>query len=139
MNRKHLLRAAGALCIVTCIAHLAGTLMTIPSEQVEMLKTVETMKQTMIPMPVGSARSYMDVLNGNNFCTSILLLLCGLVLLIAAKHPDESGSRSTVTVVALCLAGFAIISSFYFFPVPAVFTGLAAALALVARCKLSQP
>ena len=138
MNSKHLLRSAGVLCLVTCAAHLAGTLMKIPSEQVEMLKTVATMKQTMIPMPVGSARSYMDILDGNNFCTSILLMLCGLELFIAAMHPEEGGARSVVTVVALCLAGFAIISAIYFFPVPAVLTGLASAFALLAQCKVSQ-
>ena len=67
MNPKLLLRAAGSLCLVTAIAHLVGTLMKIPAEQVEMLQTVETMKQTLIPMPVGPARSYMDILDGNNF------------------------------------------------------------------------
>jgi hypothetical protein len=67
MNPKLLLRVAGSLCLVTAIAHLVGTLMKIPAEQVEMLQTVETMKQTLIPMPVGPARSYMDILDGNNF------------------------------------------------------------------------
>jgi hypothetical protein len=138
MSCKWILRIAGVLCLMTSAAHLIGTLMEIPAEQVAMLQTVEMMKQTMIPMPVGEARSYMDVLNGNNYCTSILLLLCGWLLFIVAKNPHERLSRSIITIIAFCLLGFAIISGVYFFPVPTVFTGVAGVLALVARFKHKQ-
>jgi drug/metabolite transporter (DMT)-like permease len=40
-----------------------------------------------------------------------------------------------IALVAFALAGIAIISFRYFFPVPGVFTGLAAVLAWVARSR----
>jgi hypothetical protein len=113
--------------------------MPIPAEQVQMHATVATMKATMVPMPVGSARSYMDILDGNNICTSLCLLQCAAVLFSVARAGKEPVSDRVITLTALALAGISMISFRYFFPVPAVFTGLAAALALLARARPASP
>ncbi len=135
MKRKLLLRIAAGLCLLTCIAHLVGTFMEIPPEQTEVLEAVEVMEQTMVPMPVGAAKSYKQILDGNNLSTALLLLLCSLLLFAAAGKPKDTATDQTVLLAALALIGFAILSIVYFFPVPALFTGVAAVLALMARSQ----
>lgn len=135
MNPSLLLRVAATLSLITAVGHTVGTFMPIPPEQTQMHATIATMKATMIPMPVGSARSYMDILDGNNICTSLFLLLCAALLFIVAKAGSEPATRNVVLSTALALAGISVISFVYFFPVPGVFTGLAAALALWARSR----
>ena len=58
-------------------------------------------------------------------------LVAGLILLMTAKTPSQGRHRGIITVVALGLAAVAIISGRYFFPLPAIFTGLAAIFSLV--------
>jgi len=135
MSRPGLIRIAAILCFLTGIAHTVGTFMDIPEEQVKMLETVETMKETMVPMPVGSDRSYMQILDGNNLCTSLFLFLCGTLVFLSAKAPVECASNRILFVIAISLAVFAVISVMYFFPVPAVLTGVAACLILFARTR----
>jgi len=90
---------------------------------------------TMVPMPVGSARSYMEILDGNNFCTSLFLLLCAALLFGVASAAREKTVDRVVLLTALSLLGFSAISFFYFFPMPGVFTGIGAILALMARTR----
>lgn len=130
MNRALLLRIAAALSLITAIGHTAGTFMPVPPEQTQMHATIATMKATMVPMPVGSPKSYMQILDGNNLCTSLLLLLCAGLLVAVANTGSEKATRRVVLLTALSLAGISVISFVYFFPVPGVFTGLAAILAL---------
>jgi uncharacterized membrane protein len=137
MSRALLLRIAAALCLVTCLGHTIGTFKAIPQEQTSMRDTVVVMQQTMVPMPIGSARSYMQILDGNNLCTSLFLLFCGLLLLVLASAARSPVSDRVTLLTALALAGFAMISAFYFFPVPVIFTGVAAVLCIISLTRPS--
>ncbi|MFN0080866.1 MAG: LIC_13387 family protein [Prosthecobacter sp.] len=135
MSRALLLRIAAILCIITCLGHTVGTFMAIPDEQVAMKETVSIMQRTMVPMPVGTSRTYMQILDGNNLCTSLLLLLLGVILFSIAPFPKTSMVDRVIGIAAVALTGFAVISAIYFFPVPVVTTALASALSLFARTK----
>lgn len=133
MSRTLLLRIAAVLSFLTAIGHTIGTFMPVPPEHEQMHSTIAIMKRTMIPMPMGSAKSYMQVLDGNNLCTTVLVLLCGALLVWIATAAKERVVDGVILLNALALAGVSIISFLYFFPAPAVFTGVAAVLALLAR------
>jgi hypothetical protein len=135
MNRSLLLRIAAGLALVTCVSHTIGTFMPIPAEQTQMLSTIDVMKATLIPMPIGSPRNYMEILDGNNICTSVLLALCAMLLFSMAGSPKGRETDRVILITSLALAIVAMVSIRYFFPVPAAFTGLAALLALVARSR----
>jgi hypothetical protein len=135
LRRPLLLRIAAVLSLVTCVGHTIGTFMPVPTEQTQMHATIATMKATLVPMPVGSARSYMEILDGNNICTSLFLALCAALLFALARAEKDGTADRVIALVAFALAGIAIISFRYFFPVPGVFTGLAAVLAWVARSR----
>lgn len=135
MNRPLLLRIAAGLSLLTCVGHTIGTFMPVPAEQTQMHATIATMKATLIPMPVGAARSYMEILDGNNISTSLFLLLCAALLFGVAGAAKERVVDRVIGLCALALAGISLISFRFFFPVPAVFTGLAAGLSLLARAK----
>ena len=77
----------------------------------------------------------MQILDGNNICTSLFLLLCAALLFALAKAGNEKATQSVVLLTGLALAGISLISFVYFFPVPGVFTGVAAILALWARTQ----
>lgn len=131
MNRTILLRAAATLVLLTGVSHLVGTLMPIPAEQTTMLATVATMKATLVPMPIGASRSYMQILDGNNFCTAVLLLLCAAQLFAVSGAPRQPATNRVLVITAVALATFAILSGLYFFPVPTALTAVAAALTLL--------
>ncbi|HYO95584.1 MAG TPA: hypothetical protein VER33_13775 [Polyangiaceae bacterium] len=135
MKRSLLLRIAGVLSLITCIGHTLGTFMPVPAEQAQMHATIATMKATLVPMPVGSARSYMEILDGNNLCTSLLLALCAGLLFSLARVRKERVADHVLALTALALIGVSILSFRYFFPVPAVFTALAAVVTLMARAR----
>jgi hypothetical protein len=133
MNRSLLLRIAAVLSLITAVGHTIGIFMSVPPEQTQMHTTIATMKATLVPMPVGSAKSYMDILDGNNLCTTLLLLLCATLLFTVANVGREKAVDRVVILTALALAGVSVISFVYFFPVPGVFTGVAAMLAFSTR------
>ncbi len=111
MSPPLLLRIAAVLAFITCLGHTIGTFMEVPAEQTAMHETIAQMKRTMVPMPVGPARSYMQILDGNNLCTSLLLGLCGALLLIVSKGPASSATRRITLLTALALAFVAAPSS----------------------------
>lgn len=129
MKRPLLLRSAAALSLLTCLGHTVGTFLPVPPDQTRMLATLDAMRETMVPMPVGAARSYVEILDGNNFCTSLLLGLCATLLFVVSSAPRDRIVDRVVTVTALALLGISALSFRYFFPPPAIFTGLAALLA----------
>ena len=61
MKRSLLLRVAATLSLITAAGHTVGTFMPVPPEQTQMHATIATMKATMVPMPVGSPKSYADL------------------------------------------------------------------------------
>lgn len=139
MNRPLLIRIAATLVLITSLGHIIGTFMKVPPEQVAMHQTIAIMKATMIPMPVGAPRSYMQILDGNNLCTSLFLLLCGAQLFAISNLPNSPATNRTMVIITLGLTGFAVISAMYFFPVPTVFTGLAVILSVIARSRPDMP
>lgn len=79
-----------------------------------------------------------DIFFGNNIAVSLFLLISGLGFLVfAGKGGLEGAGRRLLLLNSLGMAGVAIISSVYFFPLPAACTGLAAVLGFVAARKLS--
>jgi hypothetical protein len=139
VSRSALLRISAVLSLITCVGHTIGTFMPVPAEQTQMHATIATMKATLVPMPVGSARSYMEILDGNNICTSLLLLFCAAVLFAVSRAAREPVINRVVTLTALALAAVSALSFRYFFPVPGLFTGLGALLALLALGRPSSP
>lgn len=135
MSRPLLLRIAASLSLLTAVGHTIATFMEVPPEQTQVLATIATMKATLVPMPVGSARSITEILDGNNLCTSLLLLLSGALLLSVASAAKEKVVDGVILLTALALVGVSVISFIYFFPVPTVFTGTAAVMAFVARLR----
>lgn len=132
MTYSRLLKIAGLLALITAVIHLIGTFMPIPAEQTQVQDAIAVMNATLVPMPLGSAKSYMQILNGNNFGTALLLLICALQLFVAARSDSSQISKRTISIAGVGLAGFALISLTYFFPIPAILTGLAALLCFVA-------
>jgi hypothetical protein len=139
VSRSLFLRIAGTLSLITGAGHTIGTFMPIPAEQTQMHATVATMAATLVPMPVGAARSYLELFDGNNICTSLFLLLCAALLFSVSRAASEQVVSRVITLTALALAGISVISFRYFFPVPAVLTGLAAMLALLALARKPSP
>lgn len=135
MSRTALIRIAASLALLTCIGHIVGTVMPVPPEQTAVHAAIATMKATMVPMPVGEARSYMQILDGNNICTALLLFACAALLFAIAGLPGAPATNRVLGIVAFALAGFAAISIVYFFPVPSAFTGIAAILCAIARAR----
>ena len=135
MSRTLLIRIAATLSLITCLGHTVGTFMAVPPEQTAMHATIATMKATMVPMPVGAARSYMQILDGNNLCTALLLLFCAVLLFAISGLPDAPATNRILVITAVALATFAVISAIYFFPVPTVFTGVAAVLSAIACAR----
>ncbi len=129
--RKILLRIAAILVLFTCAGHTYGTFVPIPTEQTEMIKTLEQMKATMIPMPMGSPKSYSEILDGNNLSVAVYLLVTGLILLALSRNrPAVDNAVLLITSGGLVLV--AGLSAVYFFPLPAICTGVAAVLGFVA-------
>jgi hypothetical protein len=126
-NSKLLLRIGAALLFITCAGHTVGTFMEIPAEQTEVARAAQVMEQTLVPMPIGRAQSYADIFFGNNVTVSVYLLITAVsfVLFSLPGGLDGAGRRLLATASA-GVAALSVISLLYFFPVPAVCTGLAA-------------
>ncbi len=137
MNRTTLLlRIAGVLTLFTFLGHTAGTFMPIPAEQVEVAKTAAVMKATAVPMPIGRAQNYGNLFLGTNLAVSLYLLIAGIgFFLFAGKGGLEGAARRQLTLTSVGMAGMAIISALFFFPLPAACTGVAAVLGFIAARK----
>lgn len=139
MKRSTLLRSAAILSLLTALGHTVGTFMTVPAEQTELLAAFAVMKGTMVPMPVGSAKSLLLVYDGNNVCTSVFLALCGALLLGVAGSPKSADADRVIRTTGVALACVAAISAVCFFPLPSAFTGIAAVVSWAAAARASSP
>jgi hypothetical protein len=137
MTRPLLIYIAAALTLITCIGHIIGTFMTVPADQIEVHAAISVMTATMVPMPVGASRSYMQILDGNNICTSLLLFVLFIQLVTIARLPSSRSNNRVILISAFGLSGFAAISAAYFFPIPAITTSIAAGLCLIAWTRPS--
>jgi hypothetical protein len=130
-RRKVTLRIAAGLVLFTCLGHTAGTLMEVPAEQVAMRETIAVMQKTMVPMPMGAPRSYMQILDGNNLCVCLFLLVIGVQMWMLSSHEAGAMGRRLVKLNSLGLAICLVLAAVYFFPLPAACLGLAALLGLL--------
>ncbi len=137
MRRANLLlRIAGALTLFTFLGHTAGTFMPVPPEQAEVARTTAVMKATLVPMPIGRAQSFSDLFRGNNLAVSLYLLVAGLsFFFFSGKDGLAGGGRRHLLLHSAGMAALALISAVYFFPLPAVCTGIAALLGFIAAKK----
>lgn len=107
--------------------------MPIPAEQAEVAKTAAVMKATAVPMPIGRAQNYGNLFLGTNLAVSLYLLISGVAFfLFAGKGGLEGAARRQLLLTSVGLAGMAMISAIYFFPLPAACTGLAAIFGFMA-------
>lgn len=132
MSRTLLLRIAAFLVLFTCAGHTMGTFMPVPPEQTRMLETIEIMKGTMIPMPLGSPKSYWEVFHGNNVGMSLFLLVTGIAFILLSRAANNAPIE---VLLSLGMLGLCVISALYFFPVPAICTGVAGLLGIAAAKK----
>ncbi len=129
MNNKILLRVAFGLIIFTFIGHTIGTFMPIPAEQSGVAKTAESMKTTFVPMPIGIPKSYFEIFLGTNLAVSLFLLISGICFWVSSSEGGQEGKgRIFLAVNSFGMLALSMISFLYFFPLPAVCTGIAAIL-----------
>lgn len=128
--KKIPLRLSSLLSLLTCLAHTAGTFMPVPPEQKAVANAVQVMKNTLVPMPTGVQQSYADIFLGTNLIVSLLLLISSIVFWLAANADRSVPFVKKIAVVhAIAMLAVSAISGLFFFPVPAVFTGIAGAIA----------
>jgi hypothetical protein len=129
MSQKIFLRVAAVLSLFTCLGHTVGTFMSIPAEQTAHIQVYEAMQRPVVPMPIGPVRSYAELFLGTNVCVSLLLLLIGGSLWVLSKNP--SSMRVLVILNGGALLAICGTSAAYFFPLPAICTGLGGVLAFL--------
>ncbi|MBP9888313.1 MAG: hypothetical protein KBF93_18590 [Leptospiraceae bacterium] len=130
MNKKILLRIAAGLVLFTCVGHTIGTFMPLPPEEVELVKVENAMKSALVPFPIGKSQSFFDILLGANLSLSVFLLITGLSFLFMEDNTNTT-NRKLLLLNSLGLVAIGIISAIYFFPVPAMCTGVAGILGCV--------
>ena len=118
MKRSHLIYIAAGLALLTGVGQIISTFTpTVP----DLLGTSAAIEQLQIL--IGAA---------------VLLLLCGFQLIAIAKRPSSQPTNQRIGVAAFWLAGSAVISATNSLLIPAVFTGIAAILCLIARTRPSE-
>jgi hypothetical protein len=132
-NGPLFLRIGGALLLFTFLGHTMGTFMEIPPEQTAVANAANVMTQTLVPMPVGPARSYADIFLGTNLAVSLYLLIAAISFLMFAQPGGlEGAGRKLLALTSVGVAAFGVISLLYFFPIPAACGGLAAVAGFIA-------
>lgn len=130
MNRKNLLYAAAFFTLFTFVGHSLGTLLPQEHELASVRQAQTIMESTMVPMPIGAPRSLAQMAYGGNVFISLYLLITGLFLILSEKQ--ERYVKSLVQLNSVGLIACAIFSAVFYFPLPAICTGLAAALGIAA-------
>ncbi|TGK49503.1 LIC_13387 family protein [Leptospira bouyouniensis] len=133
MNQKSLfLKIAFGLVLFTCFGHTMGTFMKIPPEQVAVANAQMVLENTMVPLPMGFQKSFADIFLGNNISVSVYLLITGIIFLVisGAKQFDPI-VKKLLLINSFGMAMLSVISILYFFPLPAICTGLAAVFGFV--------
>jgi hypothetical protein len=107
--------------------------MPVPPEEVELVNTVKAMKSALVPMPIGKKQSYFDIFFGTNISVSLYLLVTGLSFILFSSADNTNNTNAKLLLLqSLGLIGVAIISGLYFFPLPALYTGVAGFLGITA-------
>lgn len=135
MSRKILLWIAAFLTLFTFIGHSIGGIFGPGSDQPIAYAVYETMKMTTVEMPFGPARSFSRMMVGSNIIVSFFLLVCGLIFILLSKGPATDRENKILMITAAGTLGIGIVSTFCFFPLPALCTVTAGALGIVASRK----
>lgn len=130
MNRKKLLYLAAFFTLFTFAGHTFGTLFPHPPKTVAHGLAITVMENTLVPMPMSPPRSLEQMFYGGNAVISLYLLITGLFFILSSK--PENYVRNLMLLNSGGLAVCAAISVMFFFPLPAVCTGIAAVLGFVA-------
>ncbi len=131
MSRKVLLRVAAGLVLFTALGHTFGAFAPPPADA-RIHATLKAMTETLMPMPVGAPKSFLAVMNGLSFTTSVYLLVAGLCLIILSNHKPVGADNAILLVTSVGLILGAILAAVYFFPAPALCMGLGGAFGLLA-------
>lgn len=129
MSRKILLFAAAFFTLFTCLGHSIGTLL--PHDQPESIRLAQMMMDaTFKEMPFGPPKSLGQMAYGGNVIISLYLFVAGWIFILSARQ-----NRFVPAIVGLNSAGMlacGVFSVLYFFPLPAICTGLAGLLGFLA-------
>src|SRR5688572_16148391 len=129
------LRIAAVLVLFTCAGHTFGTFAPVPPDQTAVAIAVETMRSTLVPMPFGRPQSYEALFLGTNLCVSVFLLVTGLVFFALAKDPAAGAGKAVLLITSVGMAVAAVLCAIFFFPLPAICTGVAALIGLSVAAK----
>lgn len=124
MTQKKLLYIAAAFTLLTFVGHSLGTLLPQKPETEALAQAYEVMNNTVLTMPFGPPRSLALMAYGGNVFISLYLLVSGFLFILIAKH--ENTPKSFILLNSSGVAVCAALSLIYFFPLPAIFTAIAA-------------
>ncbi len=129
--RKPLLFTAILLTTFTFLGHTAGTFMVPGPEETALAQAYDLMKQTPVKMPIGPDQNLMSLQRGSDLCVSLYLLVSAVLLGLQLRREDKAVLR----VTSSGLLGVAALSVVYFFPLPAIFCGVAGVCGIAASFK----
>lgn len=133
MNRKTLLFFASFLTLLTCVLHAVGTLFSRPAPTAFVGQAQMIMEHTYMPLPFDTLRPLSQLMYGGNVMISLYLLVSAALFILSVK--PENYVKNIVVLNSLGLFACSAFSAMFFFAVPAVLTGLAAILGLMAIRK----
>jgi hypothetical protein len=134
MNPKTLLYIAAFFTLFTFLGHSAGTLLPHPPESEAIGEVINQMYSTMVPMPIGSPRSLGQMAYGGNAFISLYFLVTGIFFLLLAKPGRQIPSLLLVNCIGIAAAS--IFSAIFYFPLPAICTGISAVLGFIAYARI---
>jgi hypothetical protein len=139
MKRNRLLQLSAFFALITFAGHTIGALSDHSKGSAAIEATYKMMQETYIQFPFGISRNIVTLMSGANFCLSVYLLVAGLILLALSFNSSENRKTDNLVLIinATGLGVTAVISGFFFFVMPAVCLGLAAAISLAATRAIS--
>jgi hypothetical protein len=123
------LRWAGFLTLFTFAGHTLS-IFAPQTKPPSVIAAYEVMMQTLVPMPIGSPKTLFGIMSGANLALSIYLLVAGVFFYLLSKSEFKKIDAQMIVLNSLGIGAIALISGFYFFPLPAICTGIAAILGL---------
>ncbi|MDX1959669.1 MAG: hypothetical protein SFU98_13925 [Leptospiraceae bacterium] len=137
LSRTILLRVAAFFLLFTCLGHTWGTFMQTPKEETQVIQAEEVMKKTLVPMPIGQPKSFAEIFFGNNISMSMFLFILGILNIILSSNSIELDKSHKQVLIVIIIGSFfvSIVSGIYFFPMPAIFTGIAGLLGSIVYYK----
>jgi hypothetical protein len=135
MTSKNLLRIAAGLCLMTFAGHTIGMISPVPPDQVNVQSVYSLMKETVVMMPMGGTKTIATLMVGANACLSVLLFLAAAFYFLFGKQNRSKIDQNQLLILNLAMIAVSVISWLCFFPMPALCTGIAGILGIVASRK----